>query len=35
MLLAYADDPEFAVVATRFEAIREHYREALTVMGVL
>jgi tetratricopeptide (TPR) repeat protein len=35
MLLAYADDPGFAEVAARFEAIRAHYREALTMMGVL
>ena len=35
MLLAYADDAGFAEVAARFESIRAHFREALTVMGVL
>jgi TolB-like protein/Flp pilus assembly protein TadD len=35
MLLAYAGDPGFDEIAARYEEIRAHYRDALTMMGVL
>ncbi|MGI9263980.1 MAG: tetratricopeptide repeat protein [Gammaproteobacteria bacterium] len=35
MLMSYAGDPGFDEIAARFEDIRAHYRDALTVMGVL
>ena len=35
MIMSYAGDPGFDEIAARFEDIRAHYRDALTVMGVL